>query len=75
MESLSKILIDFPLYPQFWHLTWIHLDLLMDGRDMGGQKSVLKTKPALLGIAGNEGEEKQRLNLYSTGKELTYLEY
>lgn len=43
--SFSKILIDFLLYFQFWHLTWIHPDLLMDGRDTRGQKSVRKTKP------------------------------
>lgn len=46
IESFSKILIVFPLYPQFWLLTWIYMDLLMDGRGLGGQKSMLKTKPA-----------------------------
>lgn len=50
MESFSKILIDFPLYPQFWHLTWIHPDLLMDGRDTRGQKSTLKIKPTLAAV-------------------------
>lgn len=50
MESFSKILIDFLHYPQFQHLTWIHPDLLMDSRDMEGEKSMLKTNPTLAAV-------------------------
>lgn len=60
VESFSKIFTDFPLYPQFWHLTWIQQDLLTDGRTRRVTRMCSRPNPPQASLS--EGKATQRLH-------------